>query len=101
MFPNDLAGVGCTIERQQRRTTDVCFWLLQAEAEKAQRMVMDMSQQRSASEASLTAAHQAITEAAARERELTEQLQKADEVSILTAVGPELTAKLQQEKEDH
>ncbi|CAL5228018.1 g11080 [Coccomyxa viridis] len=54
---------------------------VQAEAEKAQRMVMDMSQQRSASEASLTAAHQAITEAAARERELVEQLQKADEAN--------------------
>lgn len=58
---------------------------MQAEAEKAQRMVMDMSQQRSASEASLTAAHQAITEAAARERELVEQLQKADEVHSFEA----------------
>ena len=60
---------------------------MQAEAEKAQRMVMDMSQQRSASETSLRAAHQAITEAAARERELMEQLQKADEVLSCTACG--------------
>ena len=52
------------------------------EAEKAQRMVLDMSQQRSATEVSLAAAHQAITEAAAGERELVEQLQRADEVGL-------------------
>lgn len=45
-------------------------------------MVLDMSQQRSATEASLAAAHQGITEAAARERDLVEQLQKADAVTL-------------------
>ncbi len=61
---------------------DMCKLILQMEAEEAQRMVLDMSQQRSAMETSLAAAHQAITEAAARERELVDQLQKADEVGL-------------------
>ena len=45
-------------------------------------MVMDLSQQHSATDASLAAAHQGITEAAARERELVDQLQKADAVHL-------------------